>query len=136
MSETPKKTDHLQGVTLENLLNQLVDAWGWERLADLIRINCFTANPSIKSSLTFLRRTPWARSQVEVVFIGFKENESEAQIRQRLKALGGKPQPAKPAGKSGGYAQKPAKPGLQQQNRSAKKSVDPWAKAKAGQQDQ
>lgn len=121
MSETQKKTDHLQGVTLENLLNQLVDAWGWEQLASLIRINCFTANPSIKSSLTFLRRTPWARTQVETVFIGFKENESEAQIRQRLKALGGKPVAKKP--------------GLQQQ-RGAKKAADPWAKAKAGAQDQ
>ena len=122
MNDSPKQTNHLQGVTLENLLSQLVDAWGWERLADLVQINCFTSNPSIKSSLTFLRRTPWARSQVEAVFIGFKENESEAQIQQRLKASGGKPQAKKP--------------GLQKQSHSAKKVTDPWAKAKARQKDQ
>ncbi len=49
----PRKTDHLQGVTLENLLNQLVDQYGWATLSDLVRINCFRSNPSIRSSLTF-----------------------------------------------------------------------------------
>ena len=65
----PRKTDHLQGVTLENLLNQLVDQYGWATLSDLVRINCFRSNPSIRSSLTFLRRTPWARAKVEALYI-------------------------------------------------------------------
>lgn len=57
--------DLLEGVTLENLLTQLVDHYGWEELGHRIRLNCFARNPSIKSSLYFLRRTPWARAKVE-----------------------------------------------------------------------
>ncbi|MDP2226406.1 MAG: VF530 family protein [Moraxellaceae bacterium] len=60
---TPK--DPLQGLTLEKLLRRLVRLYGWEELSRFIRIRCFTDNPSVKSSLTFLRRTPWARQQVE-----------------------------------------------------------------------
>lgn len=59
----------LEGVTLEMILTKLVDDYGWERLSDKIRINCFTNNPSIKSSLQFLRRTPWARTKVEQLYL-------------------------------------------------------------------
>ncbi|MEX8547066.1 MAG: VF530 family DNA-binding protein [Mucilaginibacter sp.] len=61
----------LHGKTLEGILNDLVAHFGWEELGDRIRINCFTDNPSIKSSLTFLRKTPWARKKVEDLYIRF-----------------------------------------------------------------
>ncbi|AML59541.1 hypothetical protein AXX16_3850 [Serratia rubidaea] len=61
--------DPLHGITLEQLLNKLVEYYGWEELADRIRINCFSNDPSIKSSLKFLRRTSWARTQVEALYI-------------------------------------------------------------------
>jgi uncharacterized protein (DUF2132 family) len=57
-----------EGVTLEMMVTALVENYGWERLGEKIRINCFTDNPSIKSSLTFLRRTPWAREKVEQLY--------------------------------------------------------------------
>lgn len=57
-----------EGVTLEMMLTALVENYGWERLAEKIKIRCFSHNPSIKSSLTFLRRTPWARTKVEDLY--------------------------------------------------------------------
>jgi len=59
----------LHGVTLEMILTFLVQAYGWEKLNDQIRINCFFENPSIKSSLKFLRKTPWARKKVEDLYL-------------------------------------------------------------------
>ena len=59
----------LHGKTLEMILTSLVDHYGWKELARLVRINCFISNPSIKSSLTFLRKTPWAREKVEQLYI-------------------------------------------------------------------
>src|SRR5215207_1705089 len=59
----------LHGMTLETLLNQLVAQYGWDELGRRIPIRCFTDNPSIKSSLTFLRRTPWARKKVEELYL-------------------------------------------------------------------
>ena len=67
--ETQKSNDPLQGKTLEAIVTKLVDYFGWEELADIIPINCFRSNPSIKSSLTFLRKTPWARKKVEELYI-------------------------------------------------------------------
>lgn len=61
--------DPLEGVTLEKLLTFLVEKYGWEYLGNEIRINCFLKDPSIKSSLTFLRRTPWARAKVEQLYL-------------------------------------------------------------------
>jgi uncharacterized protein (DUF2132 family) len=61
--------DPLHGVTLEKILTDLVDLLGWEEMAKKIRINCFASDPSIKSSLTFLRKTPWARAKVETLYI-------------------------------------------------------------------
>ena len=58
----------LHGVTLANILEYLVEKLGWDELAAQIRINCFAVNPSVKSSLTFLRRTPWARAKVEQLY--------------------------------------------------------------------
>jgi len=64
-----KNKDLLHGVTLEMILNYLVEKYGWEEMAGRIRINCFAKDPSIKSSLKFLRRTPWARSKVECLYL-------------------------------------------------------------------
>jgi uncharacterized protein (DUF2132 family) len=59
----------LQGKTLEFILTALVAQYGWEELASVIRINCFAVDPSIKSSLVFLRKTPWAREKVEKLYL-------------------------------------------------------------------
>ena len=59
----------LHGKTLEFIITQLYEKYGWNELSALIRINCFYENPSIKSSLTFLRKTPWARKKVEDLYI-------------------------------------------------------------------
>ncbi|NTS42666.1 DUF2132 domain-containing protein [Flavisolibacter sp. BT320] len=61
--------DPLHGKTLEAILTHLVDHFGWQELGRRITINSFTSNPSIKSSLTFLRKTPWARKKVEALYI-------------------------------------------------------------------
>lgn len=65
---TSHPKDPLHGVTLEMMLNLLVERFGWERLGDTIRIRCFQLDPSVRSSLTFLRRTPWARAKVEELY--------------------------------------------------------------------
>ncbi|MEO9258180.1 MAG: VF530 family protein [Crocinitomicaceae bacterium] len=59
----------LHGKTLESIVTQLYEKYGWEELSSKIRINCFYENPSVKSSLTFLRKTPWARQKVEDLYI-------------------------------------------------------------------
>jgi uncharacterized protein (DUF2132 family) len=59
----------LHGITLEKLLGELVAKYGWDGLAKRIDIRCFKVDPSIKSSLTFLRKTPWAREKVETLFV-------------------------------------------------------------------
>lgn len=62
-------TNPLHGVTLEALLTELVAQYGWDGLARMVDIRCFKSDPSIKSSLTFLRKTPWARNRVEEIYI-------------------------------------------------------------------
>ena len=57
-----------QGITLEMMVTKLVEVYGWERLGQKIYIRCFNVDPSIKSSLTFLRRTAWAREEVEALY--------------------------------------------------------------------
>lgn len=59
----------LHGITLEALLTRLVDHYGWDQLALRVKINCFSSDPSIKSSLKFLRKTPWARKEVEDLYL-------------------------------------------------------------------
>jgi uncharacterized protein (DUF2132 family) len=61
--------DPLHGITLEMILNQLVQQYGWAELAKRIPIRCFINEPSLKSSLKFLRRTPWARKKVEELYL-------------------------------------------------------------------
>jgi uncharacterized protein (DUF2132 family) len=59
----------LHGLTLESILTRLVDHYGWDQLGKRIEINCFVSDPSIKSSLKFLRKTPWARKKVEDLYL-------------------------------------------------------------------
>jgi uncharacterized protein (DUF2132 family) len=59
----------LHGVTLESVIVKLVDHYGWDELANRISVNCFKNDPSVKSSLKFLRKTPWAREQVENLYL-------------------------------------------------------------------
>ena len=61
--------DPLHGVTLQMIVEQLVAFYGFDTLGELVKIKCFTTNPSIKSSLTFLRKTDWARKQVEELYL-------------------------------------------------------------------
>jgi uncharacterized protein (DUF2132 family) len=64
-----KSNDPLHGITLQRIVEQLVAFYGFDTLGELIKIKCFTTNPSIKSSLTFLRKTDWARKQVEELYL-------------------------------------------------------------------
>ena len=65
----PSRRDPLHSVTLEALLTELVDRYGWEELGRRIKIKCFISDPSIASSLKFLRKTPWARQKVEALYL-------------------------------------------------------------------
>jgi len=67
--ESPGAKDPLHGVTLEMIVNALVELYGWEELGQLIDIRCFQLDPSVSSSLKFLRRTPWARKKVEDLYV-------------------------------------------------------------------
>jgi uncharacterized protein (DUF2132 family) len=65
----PQPNNPLHGITLKTIVTELQERHGWETMADRIPIRCFQSNPSIKSSLTFLRKTPWAREKVEKWYI-------------------------------------------------------------------
>jgi len=75
--EEQKHKDPLHGITLENILVYLVENHGWDYLDEQIPINCFRFDPSIKSSLTFLRKTPWARTRVENLYVYLKRKEKK-----------------------------------------------------------
>lgn len=77
MSSTkPRKNKYpAEGVTLEMMVTALVENYGWERLGQKIRIKCFNENPSLKSSLNFLRKTPWARIKVEQLYTWRSETD-------------------------------------------------------------
>ena len=60
--------DPMHGVTLEMILNRLIEQYGWDEMWSIVRIKCFQNDPSIKSSLKFLRKTPWARKKVEKLY--------------------------------------------------------------------
>lgn len=69
MHYTKMSNDPLHGITLKAILEKLVDFYGFDTLGELINIKCFKENPSIKSSLTFLRKTEWARKKVEELYV-------------------------------------------------------------------
>ena len=66
--------NQLHGIKLEQIITDLVERYGWEYLGYNIKIRCFTDNPSVKSSLKFLRRTPWARTKVENMYLKMLKN--------------------------------------------------------------
>lgn len=70
-----KSRDPLHGITLERLLKELVEYYGWDELGAHIDINCFNVDPSIASSLKFLRRTPWARLKVEDFYLDYLDEK-------------------------------------------------------------
>jgi uncharacterized protein (DUF2132 family) len=76
---TPRDQSHdpLHGVTLERMLTELVEHFGWKKMGEQIVIRCFTSDPSVSSSLKFLRKTPWAREKVEAMYVSM--------IRERAK---------------------------------------------------
>ncbi len=65
----------LHGIKLADIMQELTDTYSWEYLANQININCFKSNPSIKSSLKFLRKTPWARKEVEELYLFLKSKQ-------------------------------------------------------------
>jgi uncharacterized protein (DUF2132 family) len=65
----PASLPSLDGITLETIVTQLSESMGWEAMAAAVPVRCFTLDPSIKSSLKFLRRTPWARKKVEQLYL-------------------------------------------------------------------
>jgi uncharacterized protein (DUF2132 family) len=67
--EKQQSKDPLHGITLQKIVEALVDHYGFDTLAEIIPIKCFTSNPSVKSSLTFLRKTDWARKKVEHLYL-------------------------------------------------------------------
>ncbi len=69
-----QSNDPLHGITLEQIISTLVEHYGWSELGRRIPIRCFSSDPSIKSSLKFLRKTPWARSKVEALYIATRKN--------------------------------------------------------------
>ena len=73
MMTNPKNSNPLQGITLEKIVTQLVSELGWETLGQYVRIRCFMYDPSVKSSLKFLRRTPWARAKVEKLYLDHRD---------------------------------------------------------------
>lgn len=105
MSQQPNNPLH--GVTLQAMLETLVKELGWPRLANEIRIRCFANDPSIKSSLSFLRRTPWARTKVESLYLCREQSKSKARaarqanaekaVEKRSRSTAPKPRTGKPA---------------------------------------
>ena len=73
--ENGRLVRELHGVTLAQILEYLVAKLGWEGLASRVKVNCFRLDPSVKSSLVFLRRTPWARAEVEALYVELRTQE-------------------------------------------------------------
>lgn len=78
----PTGKDPLHGVTLEQIMKSLVAFYGWNGLGDCIDIDCFNSNPTLKSSLKFLRKTLWARKKVENLYLGMKMDERNREPMQ------------------------------------------------------
>jgi uncharacterized protein (DUF2132 family) len=67
----------MHGITLEQVVNSLVAYYGWRELGERINIRCFNSDPSVKSSLKFLRKTPWARKKVEELYIALQKKSAD-----------------------------------------------------------
>lgn len=68
----PASNDPLHGITLERIVTELAEEFGWAELGQRVPVRCFLFDPSVKSSLTFLRKTPWARAKVEAIYVQWK----------------------------------------------------------------
>lgn len=79
-----KSKDPLHGITLEQILKELVEHYGWEELGFLIKINSFNFDPSINSSLRFLRKTPWARKKVEDLYIRLARKKIREESKKKV----------------------------------------------------
>jgi uncharacterized protein (DUF2132 family) len=73
VTDRPQPRNPLHGITLEQIVNELVASLGWEELGRRIPVRCFTSDPSVSSSLKFLRRTPWARAKVEALYLELRQ---------------------------------------------------------------
>mgnify|MGYP000036762139 CR=1 FL=1 len=80
MNTTPQPRNPLHGLTLEAMLTELVAHYGWDGLAEQVALRCFTTEPSIKSSLKLLRKTPWAREKIDSLYL-FMKREQARQAR-------------------------------------------------------
>jgi uncharacterized protein (DUF2132 family) len=76
MSISTQTNNPLHGITLEQIVTALLDHYGWDGLAERIPVNCFINDPSVKSSLKFLRKTPWARDKVESLYLAMPQNKA------------------------------------------------------------
>ena len=77
----PQARNPLHGITLEKIVTDLADHYGWEGLGQRIAIRCFTHDPSVGSSLKFLRKTPWAREKVESLYLFMKRDLKRAELK-------------------------------------------------------
>jgi len=77
--------DPLHGVTLKMMLEALVSFYGWGELGIYVKIRCFNYNPSVKSSLAFLRKTPWARSKIERLYCDMLDEKKAQQTQEKIK---------------------------------------------------
>ncbi len=73
----------LHGVTLETIVTALADRYGWAKLGERIPVRCFNVDPSVASSLRFLRKTPWAREKVEIMYLAMESSRQRANQRRR-----------------------------------------------------
>ena len=73
----------LHGVTLEQIVNSLVEHYGWDEMGNRINIRCFNSDPSVKSSLKFLRKTPWAREKVEDLYIAMQRGQARQRTNKK-----------------------------------------------------
>lgn len=86
MSEQQNQ-DPLHGVTLEQIVTSLVEAYGWEKLGKRIDIKCFNSDPSVTSSLKFLRRAPWARAKVESLYLATQRWARQKEEKRKAKGF-------------------------------------------------
>ncbi|MBC7467379.1 MAG: DUF2132 domain-containing protein [Bdellovibrio sp.] len=84
MSENTKSKDPLHGIKLETILNDLVAHYGWEEMGYRIDIKCFNVDPSVMSSLKFLRRTEWARKKVEHMYLDYLDDKKAAARKAKI----------------------------------------------------
>ena len=83
----PQANNPMHGVTLEEIVNSLVEQYGWEKLGKRINIRCFKSDPSVKSSLKFLRKAPWARKKVEDLYLATKKKERNKKLGKEKKTV-------------------------------------------------